>query len=884
MCVSCHGDQGQGVSGKYEEPINGNRTLESLAKRIDRTMPEEDPDLLDAEGSLAVAAYIYDAFYSPAAQARNNPERQSLSRLTVAQYQNSVLDIFSRFRGGNDRPKPEDRGLKGRYKRVKGMGREDVFERVDANIDFNFGTSTPDPEKLNGEGFAISWNGSLLVPETGHYEFSLKSENGISLWLNTHREPTIDGAIASGEEVREEKKTVYLIGGRSYPIRIEYLSYKQPKSSVQLLWKPPHGVQQVIPPQYFYKNGGAERMVVTTSFPADDRSDGYERGTTISKEWDRATTNAALEVVNHVEKYLDWLAGTKSDQPDRVDKLKKFAHAFAEAAFRRPLTDEQKKLFVDLQFEGAPTPELAVKRVVLLSLKSPRFLYPDLKLNNSDKPDGYDIATRLALAMWDSIPDTGLLKLAAEGKLTDPRQVAAQASRMLDDPRSKIKLHGFFHHWLELERAELANKDAKLFPGFDGAMLAALRESLLTFIDQTVWSEQSDYRHLINADYLMLDERLARYYGKNDLKGSEYQRVSFDPNQRAGIITHPYLLASFAYNKTTSPIHRGVFLTRNIVGMTLKSPPIAVAFEDSKFDPTLTMREKVVELTKDTGCMGCHSSINPLGFALENFDAVGRWRTQDNNKPVDPTGEIDTEDGKILKLKGPRDIATYATSSPSAHRTFIRQLFHHFIKQPAGAYGLDTVEMLRQSFADHQYNVKKLITNIVFIHASQGLPEARQLIAQSKPSPAPAPTQSAAPAPAPKPAAAPAPKPTPTVATTPTPTPTPASNPKPATPAPPPNPQKNPSEKPQNPPVAEKKAEPPKSPPPPPPPHPATPPTAPAAAAPPVIKTEPAKTPPSTPAPQPAAKPNPAPTPAPAAATSSPTPSTDTPPPSTVQP
>ncbi|WP_206170881.1 DUF1592 domain-containing protein [Phragmitibacter flavus] len=831
MCISCHGDQGQGVSGKYDEPIHGTRTLDSLAKRIDRTMPEDDPDLLDEEGARAVAAYIYDAFYSPSAQARNNPERQSLSRLTVAQYQNSVLDIFSRFRGGNDRPKPEERGLKARYKVVKGMGRDGGFDRIDSKIDFNFGNSTPDPEKLNGEGFSISWNGALLAPETGHYEFILKSENGISLWLNSNREPTIDGAIASGETVREEKKTVFLIGGRSYPIRVEYLSYKQPKSSVQLMWKTPHGVQEVIPAHYFYKNSGAERMVVTTTFPADDRSDGYERGTTISKEWDRATTNAAIEVVTHVEKYLDWLAGTKADQPDRVDKLKKFAHAFAEAAFRRPLSDEQKKIFVDLQFEGAPTPEIAVKRVVLLSLKSPRFLYPDLKLNNSDKPDGYDIATRLALAMWDSVPDTNLLKMAAEGKLTDPRQVAAQASRMLDDPRSKNKLHGFFHHWLELERAELANKDAKLFPGFDNTMLAALRESLLTFIDQTVWSDQSDYRQLINADYLMLDERLARYYGKNDLKGGEYQRVSFDPNQRAGIITHPYLLASFAYNKTTSPIHRGVFLTRNIVGMTLKSPPIAVAFEDSKFDPTLTMREKVIELTKDTSCMGCHSSINPLGFALENFDAVGRWRTQDNNKPVDPTGEFDTEDGKTLKLKGPRDIAVYAANSPAAHRAFIRQLFHHFNKQPAGAYGQDTVEFLRQTFSDQTFNIKKLIANAVFIHASQGLPEARQVIAQSKPA-QPKPTD-----PQPKPTAAAA---APTKPATPAPTPPPAAT-----------PQKNPSEKPQKPPVVVTKADPPKSPPPP------QTQTQPPASKPP----EPAK-PQATPTPAPAPAPTPSTTPA----------------------
>lgn len=736
-CLECHGSKGEGVSGKYDDPLHGSRTLESLAKRIDRTMPEDDPDVLDAEGSALVAAYIYDAFYSPEAQAKLNPEREALSRLTVAQYQNSVMDLLGRFRPANDKLKEDKRGLKGTYAVVKGMGREKAFERIDAQVAYDYGHSTPDPEKLSGEGFAVTWRGSILAPETGHYEFIVKSQNGIRLMLNDHKEAFIDSMIATGKDVREDKKSIYLIGGRAYPVQLEFLSYKQKSASVEFRWKPPHGVEEVVPAKHLYQDFPSERMVVSTSFPADDRSDGYERGTTISKEWDRATTTAALEVVAHFEKNIEAITRSKAGAADRPEKLKKFATDFVEAAFRRPLNEELKKIFVDSHFESAPSPELAAKRVILLSLKSPRFLYPDLRLAEGDKPDGYDVATRLSLALWDSIPEGGLLKMAADGKLNDPRQIASQAERMLDDPRAKHKLHGFFHHWLELERAELATKDAGLFPGFDAGMLSALRQSLMTFIDDVIWSGSSDYRELVGADYLWMNESLAKYYGKEFKEGGEYQRVAFDPKERAGIITHPYLLASFAYNKTTSPIHRGVFLTRNVVGMTLKSPPVAVAFEDSKFDPSLTMREKVVELTKNTSCMGCHSVINPLGFALENYDAVGRWRTKDNNKPVDSSGEFDTEEGRTVRLKGPRDIAAYAATSPAAHRAFIRQLFHHFTKQPAGAYGNDTLEVLRHKFEKDQFNIRKLISGIVYVQASQGVPEARQLlVAAAKPKPA----------------------------------------------------------------------------------------------------------------------------------------------------
>jgi hypothetical protein len=303
---------------------------------------------------------------------------------------------------------------------------------------------------------------------------------------------------------------------------------------------------------------------------------------------------------------------------------------------------------------------------------------------------------------------------------------------MTADPRAKAKLHGFFQQWLELERAESVSKDAKLYPGFDAAMMADLRQSLWTFLDEVVWSEQSDYRRLIQADYLWLNERLAKFYGR-EVSSAGFQRVSFDPNQRAGVITHPYLLASLAYNRTTSPIHRGVFLSRNIVGLALKNPSVAVAFEDAKFDPTLTMREKIVELTKDKSCMTCHSSINPLGFSLEHFDAVGRWRTNDNNKPVDARDQFDADDGRTVTLAGPRDIASYAVGSESAHRAFVRQLFHHTVKQPMPAFGEATLESLRAQFAESGFSIQKLLAEIAVTSASHMLKQQRTEVASSSP-------------------------------------------------------------------------------------------------------------------------------------------------------
>jgi hypothetical protein len=355
-----------------------------------------------------------------------------------------------------------------------------------------------------------------------------------------------------------------------------------------------------------------------------------------------------------------------------------------------------------------------VKEVVLLTLKSPRFLYPEIP---GGEPDSYDIASRLSFGLWDSLPDQELLAAAAEGKLRNSAEISRQTQRMLKDPRAKTKLRDFFHRWLEMDKAEDVSKDTSTFPDFSDALLSDLRTSLDFFIEDIVWSEKSDYRELLLSDYMYMNGRLAKFYGAELPEESDFQKVAFQPQQRSGVITHPYLLSVFAYHKSSSPIHRGVFLTRNIVGRALKPPPMAIVFMEGKFDPSLTMREKVAELTRPAACQNCHSVINPLGFSLENYDAVGRFRTIDNKKAVDATGEYTTLDGKTVRLRGAQDVAEFAARSRDAHRAFIQQLFHHLVKQPVGAYGPDMLEQLRASFAKSEYNIQKLVIEIVKISA-----------------------------------------------------------------------------------------------------------------------------------------------------------------------
>jgi len=259
-----------------------------------------------------------------------------------------------------------------------------------------------------------------------------------------------------------------------------------------------------------------------------------------------------------------------------------------------------------------------------------------------------------------------------------------------------------------------------------------LRTSLNLFLEDTMWGssvdalrakgeDASDYRTLLLADYLFLNNRLAAFYGLSTNATDDFVKVMLKPKERSGVLTHPYLLAAFSYQKLTSPIHRGVFLTRNIVGRSLKPPPMAMTFKDADFAPNLTMRQKVAELTRPQNCQSCHSVINPLGFSLEQYDAVGRFRTSDNDQPVDVASDYLTDEGQTIRFAGARDVAEFAIGSPQAQSAFIQQLFHHLVKQPLLAYGADTMSRLRESFVASNFDMQKLMVQIVKLSALQGL-------------------------------------------------------------------------------------------------------------------------------------------------------------------
>ncbi|HEY2910102.1 MAG TPA: DUF1592 domain-containing protein, partial [Gemmataceae bacterium] len=467
-----------------------------------------------------------------------------------------------------------------------------------------------------------------------------------------------------------------------------------------------------IPARQLAPQRSPEAFLVSTPFPPDDRSLGWERGTSISKEWDAATTDAALETANYVVSKLNELSGVAESSPTRSTKLKAFCGKFAEAAFRRPLTGDEKSTFLDRPFAATKSPEAAVRRSLVQVLLSPRFLYREVSGS-----DAYAAAARLAFALWDAPPDEELLKAAAAGKLGTRAELKAQAERMLADPRAKAKTRQFLLNWLKIDQPHELVKDAKRFPQFNETIAADLRTSLELFLDDVVWGEASDFRKFLLADYVYLNESIGKVYGVEVPPEAGFSRIVLNTGNRAGVLTHPYLLATFAYPAESSPIHRGVFVARGILGVTLRPPPDAFTPFAANLHPTLTTRERVLLQTKSAACTSCHGVINPLGFPLERFDAIGRYREKDNTKPVDAAGFFKSRSGNEAKFTGAVELANFLAASEEVHAAFAEKLFHHMVKQAVRAYGSTALEELRNGFAKDDFSVRKLMVEIAVLGA-----------------------------------------------------------------------------------------------------------------------------------------------------------------------
>jgi hypothetical protein len=329
---------------------------------------------------------------------------------------------------------------------------------------------------------------------------------------------------------------------------------------------------------------------------------------------------------------------------------------FANRAFRRPVKPEEVERCLAL-YDAAEKKgqrfELRVRAALYRVLVSPHFLFR-VELDPAGLPPGttyaineYELASRLSYFLWNSMPDDELFSLAEQGKLR--QNLEGQVRRMVKDPKSQSFLHGFAEQWLTLRKLDLASPDPNLFPDFTPTLREAMiRESLLFF--EALVREDRGITDLLDADFTFVDEELARHYGIAGVKGQEFVRVK-TPAHRGGILTHASILTLASNATRTSPVKRGKFVLEQLLNTPPPPPPPDLNIPELEDQKQLkgTLRQQMEQHRANPICASCHQRMDPIGFAFENFDAVGVWREKDAGAPVDASGVL--PDGR--KFDGP---------------------------------------------------------------------------------------------------------------------------------------------------------------------------------------------------------------------------------------
>jgi hypothetical protein len=385
--------------------------------------------------------------------------------------------------------------------------------------------------------------------------------------------------------------------------------------------------------------------------------------------------------------------------------------------------------------------EEGIRSAVTGILASPFFLYRGEKVPPGARPgDVYpvsslELASKLSFFLWSSIPDDELLRLGIEGTLREPEVLERQVRRMLADPRSETLASHFVHQWLDMRRLDEIVPDSAVFPYASGRYDPRddFRTELTLFADSIFRADRSVV-DLLRANHTFLNERVALHYGITDVKGARFRRVDLEQSARWGLLGKGAVLMAAAYPNRTSPVLRGAFILKHIQGVPPATPPTDVPTLDEKDVGTtkaLTVREMIAKHRSNPTCASCHAVMDPLGLALENFDATGMWRDRDRfaGATIDASGEL--PDG--TPVNGPDDLRKALLARPEQFvQTFTEGLMTYATGRKLEHYDMPTVRRIVRGAAAGNYPFSALVQAVV---------RSEQFSMRRVPPPAPAATR-----------------------------------------------------------------------------------------------------------------------------------------------
>ncbi len=737
-CVTCHNEKLK-TGGLMLDRMDvdkvpeGAETWEKVIRKLrGGMMPPQGmprPDKATLDGLIAWLETSIDS----GPQARHNPGRDPLHRLNRTEYANAIRDLLDLNIEVDDLLPADDEAngfdniadvLKvspslleqylGASRQIAALAVGDPAAKPISHV-YRIPPDLAQAEHI--EGLPLGTRGGILIhlnfPLDADYDFSVKLLRNIVGYITGLEWPhqleiSIDGsrvflAPVGGEEDNKLMDTNLGIAGDALDARL--------KASIPV-------------------KAGPHAVAVTFLRKSSTESD--EPLQSFTRDLDLQNMNG-IPLIDSVDITGPLHATGSGDTPSRrrifscwptagADELpcaKQIITTLARRAYRRPPTDKDLELLLTFYQAGRNHGNFdsGIESALRLILADPKFIFryspdpPDIAPGTVYAVSDLELASRLSFFLWSSIPDDQLLEAAAQGRLHEPAVLERQVRRMLSDPRAETLTTNFASQWLFLRNLNSAIPDREQFPNWDDNLRQAFRRETELFF-QSIVREDHNVLDLLNADYTFVNERLAKHYGIPNIYGSQFRRVKITGDNRRGLLGQGSILTVTSYPNRTSPVLRGKWILENLLGTPPPPPPpnVPALKENSEGAKPLTMRALLEQHRQNPTCATCHRILDPLGFSLENFDAIGQWRTKEAGGPVDASGEL--ADG--TKVNGPVALRQAILSHPGQFvDTLTEKLLTYALGRGLEYYDMPVVRSIAQQAAHNDYRFSSIVLGIV---------------------------------------------------------------------------------------------------------------------------------------------------------------------------
>jgi hypothetical protein len=752
-CVTCHNSKTKvaGLTLDKADLANVPADAEMWEKVIKKLHTGAMPPLgMPKPDKAAVDGFLtwLETSIDKAAAAQPNPGHPALHRLNRAEYANAIRDLLSLDIDSSAYLPADDASfgfdnvasvlglspaLQERYIAAAGkISRLAVGDPATGPIVDTYRVRSDISQDDHIEGLPLGTRGGVLI----HHNFPLDGEYVIKVKL---LKSTVD--LLFGGNAQDETLEIAVNGDRVKTLTINPKKKAEPTPEVKVksdgfdpaaatklsMSQPPDSLEA----RLFVKAGP---QTVTVAFlkktlaPVEDLVEPFERST-----FDPSDPKGLPHVLS-VSIGGPFEAKGSGDTPSRrriftcqpktaseeIPCAHKILSTLATRAYREPVTDSDLETLLGFYQEGRNKGnfengiEMALRRM----LASPQFVFRFERDPSNVAPDtnyrigDLDLASRLSFFLWSSIPDDELIRLAGQGKLKNPAVLEQQVRRMLADPRSQAMVDNFAGQWLYLRNLRGVAPDLETFPNFDDNLRQAFKTETELFFG-SIMHEDHNVLDLLNANYTFVNDRLARHYGIPNIYGSQFRRVPVIDDARRGLLGQGSLLIVTSVATRTSPVQRGKWLLENIMATPPNPPPAGVPplKENAAGGKPLTVRERMEQHRANPACAGCHKVLDPLGFALDNFDAVGAWRTLgEDGSPIDATGVL--ADG--TKVNGPVDLRNALLSRPDVFvGTMTEKLMTYALGRGVEYYDMPAIRAIVHESARNDYRFSSLILGVV---------------------------------------------------------------------------------------------------------------------------------------------------------------------------